>query len=69
MERWLKYDYVGAPWGLPRIKPKNYLYGKVGNGGLSLRKKEAMLRYESFPRAEKDLCAPFVVATFIGQST
>jgi hypothetical protein len=51
MERWLKYDYVGAPWGLPKIKPEHPLYGKVGNGGFSLRKKEAMLRYESLTRA------------------
>ena len=36
----LDYDYVGAPWHFPSI---NYTWLKVGNGGLSLRKKSIML--------------------------
>jgi hypothetical protein len=56
MERWLKYDYIGAPWGLPYIKRGDFLYKKVGNGGFSLRNKEAMLRYESFTRAGRSQC-------------
>ena len=35
LERFLKYDYVGAPW------PWDHL--KVGNGGFSLRKRSKML--------------------------
>ena len=34
LERFLSYDYVGAPWH----------NGQVGNGGFSLRKRSAMLR-------------------------
>lgn len=40
------YDYVGAPWierpplvnGKPKVDIQNWFVGKVGNGGLSLRK-------------------------------
>lgn len=41
IEEYLKFDYVGAPW--PQylaLSPKC----RVGNGGLSLRRKSAMLR-------------------------
>ena len=40
-ENLLQYTYVGAPWkeGLPWSKPT----GGIGNGGLSLRRKSAML--------------------------
>ena len=38
IEEFLSYDYVGAPWK----KPKENSY--VGNGGLSLRTKEVMLK-------------------------
>lgn len=48
------YDYVGAPWwrrgiwSLPLLRylfPKNRrLYGKVGNGGLSLRRVDSFLK-------------------------
>ena len=31
------YDYIGAPWGWYPLR------GRVGNGGLSLRRREAML--------------------------
>jgi len=34
----LDYDYVGAPWSLP-----SDLETKIGNGGLSIRKKNKML--------------------------
>jgi hypothetical protein len=37
----LKYDYVGAPWSVNLIG--NSGRGKVGNGGLSLRRKSMML--------------------------
>lgn len=36
LDKFLQYDYVGAPW------PWDHL--EVGNGGFSLRKKSAMLR-------------------------
>ena len=36
----LEYDYVGAPWHFPTIR---HTWLKVGNGGLSLRKKSKML--------------------------
>lgn len=37
----IEYDYVGAPWHLPLMPT---VYGKVGNGGFSLRKKSKMLK-------------------------
>ena len=39
LKPFLKYDYVGAPW-----VNGNYSNGKGGNGGLSFRKKSAMLK-------------------------
>ena len=42
----LKYDYVGAPWNDAIMKDIKNVYGgkdRVGNGGLSLRKKSKML--------------------------
>ena len=39
MEQFLTYDYVGAPWSAQFIFPKT-----GGNGGLSLRRKSAMIR-------------------------
>jgi len=53
LDEFLKYDYVGAPWKknmkwLPKKKPGLFFSSKidkyVGNGGLSLRRKSAMLR-------------------------
>ena len=38
----MKYDYVGAPW-LKTLGSRNPFDGKVGNGGLSLRRKSKML--------------------------
>jgi len=38
IEEFLEYDYIGAPW----LKPKENNY--VGNGGLSLRTKDVMLK-------------------------
>jgi hypothetical protein len=40
LERFSKYDYVGAPWN-------RGWEAKVGNGGLSLRRKKAMIEYLS----------------------
>jgi hypothetical protein len=43
----LKYDYVGAPWGKTLTKEIIKVYGgkdAVGNGGLSIRKKSKMLK-------------------------
>jgi hypothetical protein len=37
----LDYDYVGAPWNKPELTE---LFGKVGNGGFSLRRKSATLK-------------------------
>jgi hypothetical protein len=37
IDKFLKYDYIGAPW----IKPKEGYF--VGNGGLSLRNKDRMI--------------------------
>jgi len=39
INNFLKYDYVGAPWGNSPIGINNF----VGNGGLSLRKKSKMI--------------------------
>ena len=39
INNFLKYDYVGAPWGNSPKGINNY----VGNGGLSLRKKSKMI--------------------------
>jgi hypothetical protein len=39
INNFLKYDYVGAPWGNPVKSMNNF----VGNGGLSLRKKSKMI--------------------------
>jgi hypothetical protein len=39
IDKWLKYDYVGAPWP-QEIYPVGY---RVGNGGFSLRKRKLML--------------------------
>jgi hypothetical protein len=38
----INYDYVGAPW-FKTEDSKNPFDGKIGNGGLSLRKKSKML--------------------------
>lgn len=43
IEPMLKYDYVGAPWG--HLVPQ--CPGGVGNGGLSIRDKAAMIRVSS----------------------
>jgi hypothetical protein len=49
LNQFLKYDYVGAPWNLKnkiRIdKEQNNIneHNRIGNGGLSLRKKSKML--------------------------
>jgi inositol phosphorylceramide mannosyltransferase catalytic subunit len=42
IENFLKYDYIGAPYGGNPFQNKN-LNIKIGNGGLSLRKKKSML--------------------------
>ena len=47
----LKYDYVGAPW-LKTPGSTNEFNGKVGNSGLSLRKKSKILEViEKYPYA------------------
>jgi hypothetical protein len=38
-----KYDYVGAPWNLPAQYQPPESIGLVGNGGLSFRKRSAMI--------------------------
>lgn len=40
IDTFLSYDYVGAPWGDDFVSP----WCRYGSGGLSLRRKEAMLR-------------------------
>jgi hypothetical protein len=40
--KFMKYDYVGAPWITTSFN-KNTCTNKVGNGGLSLRRKSKML--------------------------
>jgi len=39
IDDFLKYDYIGAPWKDPKLK------NKIGNGGLSLRKRSKMMDY------------------------
>jgi len=41
--KFMKYDYVGAPWKKTWFNRKNYIENSVGNGGLSLRRKSKML--------------------------
>ena len=41
--KFMKYDYVGAPWKKSWFNHKNYIENSVGNGGLSLRRKTKML--------------------------
>jgi len=41
LEEFLHYDYVGAPWS---NNTQVYIKGKVGNGGLSLRRRSGMIR-------------------------
>lgn len=49
IEDFLMYDYVGAPWIDKRF------VNKVGNGGLSLRKKSKILRHiEKYPYDPKE---------------
>jgi hypothetical protein len=47
LDAWTQWDYVGAPWGGPFSETpwmmRNLLH-RVGNGGLSLRRKSAMLK-------------------------
>jgi hypothetical protein len=43
VEDFLEYDYVGAPW-MHVLVEQGSAEGPVGNGGLSLRRKSAMLR-------------------------
>lgn len=43
IEPFLQYDYVGAPWE-PIQCPWSNSKSRVGNGGLSLRRKSALLR-------------------------
>ena len=43
IDAFLKYDYVGAPWMHALVDPRG-TEGPVGNGGLSLRRKSAMLQ-------------------------
>ena len=43
IEAFLEYDYVGAPW-VWALNGNREAEGPVGNGGLSLRKRSAMLR-------------------------
>lgn len=55
LERFLKYDYVGAPW---KEIPKEYERRGilVGNGGLSLRRKSKMLEIlEKCPVSPSDV--------------
>jgi hypothetical protein len=40
-KEFMEYDYVGAPW---TWEHKGWWRGKVGNGGLSFRKKDKMLK-------------------------
>ena len=51
LKDFLQYDYVGAPWTSSRRRcPKKW----VGNGGFSLRDREAMLRITQSVRPEPD---------------
>ncbi len=43
VDEYLEYDYVGAPW-MHALVDTGHPGGAVGNGGLSLRRKSAMLR-------------------------
>lgn len=34
---WMKYDYIGAPWGVEGCATRSYSRHRVGNGGCSLQ--------------------------------
>jgi len=43
------YDYIGAPWSQQHIRQFGMMGHPVGNGGLSLRKIDTMIKLCSFP--------------------
>lgn len=43
IEEFLQYDYVGAPW-YEGVKLEDGTFVKVGNGGLSFRKRDVMVK-------------------------
>ena len=57
IEEFLEYDYVGAPWPIDKIHNNPDLSG--GNGGLSLRRKSAILQslrsYQRAPQIPEDI--------------
>jgi len=53
IDDFLEFDYVGAPWMHALISGEET--GPVGNGGLSLRKKSAMLEILAHHEREPDL--------------
>lgn len=54
LERFLKFDYVGAPW---RKEFAASAYCRVGNGGLSLRRVDAMREIAARANPEAELFA------------
>jgi hypothetical protein len=57
IDDFLEFDYVGAPWMQALISgdDRDEETGPVGNGGLSLRKKSAMLEILAHHEREPDL--------------
>lgn len=52
IDEFLEYDYIGAPW-VWALNGGGAAEGPVGNGGLSLRKRSAMLRILNKHRGER----------------
>lgn len=49
------YDYVGAPWSQKHLKQWGITKYPVGNGGLSLRKIDTMIKLTSYPIRNKSV--------------
>jgi hypothetical protein len=64
IEEFLEYDYVGAPWIHALVNPDSAA-GPVGNGGLSLRRRSAMLRILRDHRPDSDVPEDQFFSTFL----
>lgn len=64
VEEFLEYDYVGAPW-MHVLLDHSRAEGPVGNGGLSLRRKSAMMQILRDHQREPDVPEDQFFSTFL----
>jgi hypothetical protein len=64
IEEFLEYDYVGAPW-IHALVNQRSAPGPVGNGGLSLRRKSAMMRILRDHRRDSQIPEDQFFSTFL----